>query len=160
MDIVRVGFHVAVLLPVIAVAVTTAETPVSEDGSLSVAVTVPVTDTEPAEYAMLLAAIVGPETGVKALEIAVATHPVPAAAARSSVTTTLPTCALSEVPPEFAVTEPKSLEAGALIESAPPTRVSVRPEPTASAEESESAESGMISKVVVAPIAKNLRVFI
>jgi hypothetical protein len=157
---VSVGFQVAMLLPVIAVAVTTAETPVKDDGSLSVAVAVPVTEITPAEYAILLAAIVGPATGVKALEMAVATHPAPAAAARSSVTTMLPIWALSVVPPEFAVTEPKLVDAGALIESAPPVSVNVRPVPTASAEDSESAESGITSNDVVAKIVKNLRVFI
>ena len=45
---VRVGFQVAVLLPVIPVAVTTGETPIRLFGSLSVQVTVPVTLIVPA----------------------------------------------------------------------------------------------------------------
>jgi len=88
-----VGFQVAVLLPVIAVAVTTGETPKMVLGSLSTVVTVPVVTTVPAEYAMYVAAIAGPAVGVKAVEIALAIQPAPAAAARLSVTTISPTCA-------------------------------------------------------------------
>lgn len=81
-----VGFHVAELSPVMQVAVTTGATPVKLFGLLAVNVAVPTFVITPAVYPTALAGIAGPDVGVKAVEIALATHPDPAAALRASLT--------------------------------------------------------------------------
>ena len=82
------------LLPVMALAVTTGVTATMLEGSLSAAVTVPVVVIVPEVYPIFVAAIDGPAVGVSAVEIALATQLAPVPAARLSVTTTWPIWAL------------------------------------------------------------------
>jgi hypothetical protein len=83
-----VGFQVAELSPVIPDAVTTATTPSMATGLFATYVAVPTFVMLPAVYPSSAAPIVGPPSGVNAVEMTVATHPDPAAALRASLTCT------------------------------------------------------------------------
>jgi hypothetical protein len=81
----------------------------------------------PAVYPSSAAPIVGPPSGVNAVEMTVATHPDPAAALRASLTCTWPSAVLSVPPATELVQVPSEAVTGTVIERAPPTTVSVTP---------------------------------